>query len=180
MIRIAPVCGGVRAIADKSYAAYWKHERSAIFNPFGAPPLSHSRVALAKFRLWIKFCLGNWPGISTHRDFEKTLRDWPFEILFRWYRARELETAAVSTTRLSGPKGLTVSIRAATSCIVSSTHSPDSHITDPRRLSFRGTTRYRNLPRVHFHIHDCTVTFLRRPRWRSQRHYDVPSGFLNR
>lgn len=44
----------------------------------------------------------------------------------------------------------------------------------------RSTRRYRNVPRVHFHIHDRAVMLVRRPRWSSQRHYDVPSGFLNR
>ncbi|KYM83063.1 hypothetical protein ALC53_06328 [Atta colombica] len=39
---------GAAVIADKSYAAYRKHKRSAIFNPFGAPLLSHLRAALVK------------------------------------------------------------------------------------------------------------------------------------
>lgn len=115
------------------------------------------------------------------------LWDYPFEILSRsmvLHRTNQnlKQPRGFDDETVGRPKGLTVSTRAATSCIVSSTRSPDSHITDPRRLPFRGTipTRYRNLPRVHFHIHDCTVTFARRLRWRSQRHCDVPSGFLNR
>jgi len=90
----------------------------------------------------------------------------------------------------SSPKGLTVcQAQSSTSCVVSSIRSPDSHIieslpkehhsvtTIPTR---RSTRRYRNVPRVHFHIHDRAVMLVRRSRWSSQRHYDVPSGFLNR